>query len=1093
MISVPSGLDSVVFDLGSTGINFNQNDPITYPCELIGLEYNGVQLVNAPIPIASVNDIVALMTSGSPNFNWFNQIEPQFAAHGPTTGSGGAVGGLIFRPFQSEPIFDPPTLYDPASSNPRENGFSVMTFNVGGQTKFVVPQVLRSRGGYSTMSGPLSAWSYHGPLHYGLSATHHPYKVDKVFKQVHAGMGYDVPLHLLIPPAVHVRARNGFSGAIELEMETPFHRTDNLANNGGRNSVALDNGIAPTSGFTVIGDNDRTGVINQRNPTLGQYYLRTNLWDSPAWSATPDALTLAANNQRVKGPVVVRNPSHLEAFWSDHPTDHFHASAMPILQNTDYDLAAIQTANYTPLMLARIQEMSNKDVLTIGEQLSSSVDVHIGVNTRPYWDSGSIVSGQGCGPLNNIERGNYPQYLSKHEANFQEMTGNPSIQFPFLWSAGNAQTGYGKGQRIIRTPDGTTHIFMVKRSLKANSGNNPVWTHMKKTPNGDLFWNKRAYTTNNFGFINQVHNMTTLGEDECGPIWGTNIIMPPNSHESARSQGKVYGASFCSDSKGTIHAVFEVHLNNGDSEFHRSHQLWYQRCERITVSQSPEPVYDWDWTRNPPTLVNDGDLYVGGSLFDLRTPSIVCDSKDRIHLVVSQIYVNMADDGSTQNPFGQDVSQILYTSKAGDEPNFPPLDMNADTTINNGGWSRVSDLLLDESDVQANNPANSNHKTRYAIYPKICLRSDDIPVVFWYGSAGASYTTSSRRDMAVYVNVGEKSPEHSLIVFNRSKAIHALGLLPQPNINHQDNDVIYYDAIVDENDKGVIVAIKDDAGSGITVKHQVSIVQFNTRLALAKQYSATTGLGDSRTLLSPPIYDGTTEMRNVNTHYNNPTLTTNGRGEYHLVLGFTIDGTNPDSIGATFRDASLPKTDESSVNALGFPSVPKSAGSVAQDGYAKSAAVSPSWPNQYGGPSTFYGNKIYHFLQVWFPSYEFDDDATAADRVIRSVNMKWLSVPSLTYDATKGWQPIGSAQTMSGEENFPHLCPQLRYQRYWGHNAAEIDLTWRTNELSWIKTPHQQSQLYLPQYGLDGQTRPDSDPRIQNDDEVAGYPLTVGD
>ena len=46
----------------------------------------------------------------------------------------------------------------------------------------------------------------------------------------------------------------------------------------------------------------------------------------------------------------------------------------------------------------------------------------------------------------------------------------------------------------------------------------------------------------------------------------------------------------------------------------------------------------------------------------------------------------------------------------------------------------------------------------------------------------------------------------------RSKSDSRSWNLPQPNINHQDNDVIYYDAIVDENDKGVIVAIKDDAG-----------------------------------------------------------------------------------------------------------------------------------------------------------------------------------------------------------------------------------------------------------------------------------------
>ena len=48
--------------------------------------------------------------------------------------------------------------------------------------------------------GPLSAWSYHGPLHYGLSRLITHTKWIRCSSRVHAGMGYDVPLHLLIPP-----------------------------------------------------------------------------------------------------------------------------------------------------------------------------------------------------------------------------------------------------------------------------------------------------------------------------------------------------------------------------------------------------------------------------------------------------------------------------------------------------------------------------------------------------------------------------------------------------------------------------------------------------------------------------------------------------------------------------------------------------------------------------------------------------------------------------------------------------------------------------------------------------------------------------
>ena len=271
----------------------------------------------------------------------------------------------------------------------------------------------------------------------------------------------------------------------------------------------------------------------------------------------------------------------------------------------------------------------------------------------------------------------------------------------------------------------------------------------------------------------------------------------------------------------------------------------------------------------------------------------------------------------------KDVSQILYTSKAGDDKNFPPLDMNADTTINNGGWSEFRDLLLDESDVQANNPANSNHKTRYAIYPKICLLGRYSRSVLVWKCWCFIHHFIKKRYGGVCQCWREES-WRSLIVFNQVKSDSRLLKTPQPNINHQDNDVIYYDAIVDENDKGVIVAIKDDAGSGITVKHQVSIVQFNTRLALAKQYSANTRLWwFSHIVIAANIWRHA-KMRNVNTHYNNPTLTTNGR---RISLGSWLHNWWNKSRfhWCNIPRCFFPKTDESSVNALGFPSVPKSA------------------------------------------------------------------------------------------------------------------------------------------------------------------------
>ena len=129
---------------------------------------------------------------------------------------------------------------------------------------------------------------------------------------------------------------------------------------------------------------------------------------------------------------------------------------------------------------------------------------------------------------------------------------------------------------------------------------------------------------------------------------------------------------------------------------------------------------------------------------------------------------------------------------------------------------------------------------------------------------------------------------------------------------------------------------------------------------------------------------------------------------------------------------------------------------------------SPDWPETPTPPYVRYANptkSMHHLMHIWFPSYEFDDDATAPDRVIRSINIRWLSVPSLRYDAVKGWIPIGSAQTLAGNEDFPHLSSQIRYQRFWGYDAGEVDLSWKTNELSWFTTPHAGSKLYYPAIG----------------------------
>ena len=57
---------------------------------------------------------------------------------------------------------------------------------------------------------------------------------------------------------------------------------------------------------------------------------------------------------------------------------------MPILQNTDYDLGSNSNSQLHTIDAGErySRDEQQGSVLTIGEQLSSSVDVHIGVNTQ---------------------------------------------------------------------------------------------------------------------------------------------------------------------------------------------------------------------------------------------------------------------------------------------------------------------------------------------------------------------------------------------------------------------------------------------------------------------------------------------------------------------------------------------------------------------------------------------------------------------------------------------------------------------------------------------------------------------------------------
>lgn len=861
------------------------------------------------------------------------------------------------------------------------------------------------------MRGPQSFWSHHGPLHYGITTTNHPFKPTRTWKQVHGGVGYDIPIHLLAPAQVSVRARSGGRNSLDLEMETPFHRTDTLH---------LDGGIKFNTGYELGGKATPSAA---RTP-LGQYYLRTNLWDDASRIAGNATQGLGVVGTEIgRGPLLTGNDNKLTAFWNDHPTEHFHAGAVPIMPNNDYDLAVIETERYAPAILGRIDEISDTDYVAVAEQLQSSVDVHVSSVTRPMWDSGSIVSGRGTGARDSSKASLVSQTRS-------EMSGN-QIRTASESKATYHDDGLGKGQRILRTDDGTLHIFNIERSGKTGMGEVPVFTHYTKPLHNDLFWNRKAQRVN-------PSVSAYDGKDEVGPHISTS--------DHLRS------ATFASDSQGTIHAIVEIEDSNLE------HKLHYTYAKRKLVSYNPSPVYEWDWSVHTPVAIGNQTSY------NLREPSMVCDSNDRLHLVCRMV------DAS---------SHIIYSTKLTSDSVFLPLPAYggdpANWTVNS--WSKVNATV--SNPVVAADNANDlkNHKVRDCDKPKVCLIGDNTPMVFYRGGAAAdSGTLGNRANDAIYANVGRNETgthdPSGRFIFDVTKAIHVVGV--QNAAQYPTQKVIYYDAIIDERDRAYVTIIKDDAGRTVLLN------SFNAAVPFADEYSSANGLGVTKALFIP-------KNATVRPDYKHITTTTNGKGEVHMILGFTLAGADADRVvGGLYRDG----VTDATIQPLQWATTPASDAAVtppaakgAGGGYKVTG--SGDWPD--GGtflePTT---GKVTHFMEVWMPTFEFSQDSSEADEVLRSINIRWLSVPSMNYDATNGWQPVGSAQSMNGHEDFTHTNPQLRSQRFWGFDASELDLKWATNEMSWMNTMHGGARLYYPYLGGSFTTVGEGDTTGSG---VAGWPI----
>lgn len=1013
--------------------------PATLESMIVYKQGSPTERVMAPAVFGSIAELVAILNDPL-QVDWMLSYDTDYEIS-----SGGQVG------FIESPSGTIARTYDPALPPPVEQANSIewTSITISGTAY----KWLNMKGtGHRLMRGLRGGWSHHGPLHYGVSTRLHPYRVDRVFKQVHGGVGYDLPIHLLKPAGVHVRARAGGKNSIELEMETPFHRTDNLH---------LLSAAEFNTGFDLGPANAPIHNLGGSRAVAGQYFLRTNLWDKPMFGSAgvsgSKIAPLDTLGARVHGPIVSGSFA-LEAFWSDHPTDHFHASAMPILPNTDYDLEMIESQRYSPLMLSRVNEIHELDVLAISEQLESSVDVHVSQTAKPMWDSGSIASAVGLG---------YADSLGKHMIQIQASMDGNSIQPPSTAAGGSGTQSQGMGQRQLRTPEGTLHQFFIRRSCQSGSQNYPQWTHVKKPLWGDLFWNRKAMKP-----ANAAANFA--GKDECGPLLSS---IGAGASQSASHCGRVMGAAFASDSAGTIHAVIEIHPNPDDAPKHRAHRLYYTKATRKAYGSQPEIIYDWDWSEHTPVLIQDasGATSDGGTMFDLRMPSMVCDGDDRLHLVFQQ---NISIVGASGLPQCQ---RIFYTSKLPDEDSFPtflPEEANSAAPTDNR-YTVIHGLITDAGQTTLNQASAGPHYTTYNDCPKVVLRGDNIPVVFYRGRPIQSFATADRRYNAIYCNIGQSpnrvSDPSGRFTFDSTKCHHVVGLPPDSKNPMENKEVVFYDAIIDERDRAIVVSIKDDreTSPAIYAPRQTLITTFDTRKSLAEQYSTTDGLGTHITLWRGPVYDGTSELRKTDPNYKDISLTTDGKGNIHIVMTFTMIGDDQSRYGEIYRDAATPKVRQSALAPLIWAATPTGKENVSGvetpyvGGFIK-PSIPPNWSGLMIPPMPPYASDPFpnaehqHLLHCWIPSLEFD----TTHNTLRSVNIRWLSVPSLRWDsANQTWSPVGSAQTMAGEEDFPHHSPQLRFQRFWGYDASEIDLRWFTNELAWYRTNTKGSDVFYPSSG----------------------------
>jgi len=847
-------------------------------------------------------------------------------------------------------------------------------------------------------------------------------------------------------------------------------------------------GFEKTGSDTPGGDGD----------ILGQWMLRTNLWTPESQfyqGSNLNALHLVPGE--LHGPATSTALTGTKAweplwFWSDHPTDHFHAGAVPIDIGRDYG------GSYGDLYLGRADQTHPLDWIANTEQLQSSVDVHINKAVKPMWDSGSIVSAQGISwrDTSQGDRIEMQPGAFNSGSSGQAVPTNNWGSYGGMLSSGH---GLGHGQRILRTNDGTLHQFILGRSATKDEDDKctPVWIHHKKPLHGDLFWNSREQKVNDFA----GSPPTWTGKDEVGPDI-SGLIHP------TRSELRVHGAAFATDSDGTIHAVIEVCDSADDS-----HSLYYHKCERTLVAYNPDPVYDWRWDQaTAATRILGSATGTGRTLGeDFREPSLVIDQNDTLHLC----YVAVSN-GSSDQIYGR----IMYTQKRSieDWATF-------DASLTGNLYTGLRHKIVSHAVTTANAGTSAPFPTPSVDKPKVLLRGDNVPIVFFRGSHTTNSTTT-RRGSAVMVNVAINPPDggsSSLFTFDPEQAYQVGGIPPGGSditlSAHANDGCMFYDALIDERDIAWIVyTMPGDTsgtvnGSGEPLPYLTRVTTFNSKNALSTEWDSTDGLGLSTTLFhSPPT--NTADMGLIS-HFHSPSITTDGNGNIHVV-----------AVARYQRGSSATKGETGSTMMVSSPLLRNASGSGIEHapyplqmpgvaaGDHSTAVSTPAQSNiagGYGPDSTTIENEITgwpgsttsvtdsdlyeHLLEMWWPALEYSTPSSG-EWVIRSMNFRWLSVPSMKWNTTtNSFVPLGQAYTISGHEDFLHTAPHLRSQRFHGFDASYLDLSWVSNERSWISTVHEQSRLYWPHSHPDGtlaQPGTDADGSTTHRLGIPGHPVVDG-